>query len=175
VGGEKINADAQSSCGSTSARSSLFSRRCSASFSDQIIGEQSSRFDERSQALPGLCTPAFKCRDVNLVALNSQVYVVADLETKSRAESCWYNNAAVSLDPGTTSKLCVGHFPASHKNYKATFGRRKISAQKLVHEALSQSDRGIVLAAKIYLGKHILIPKHAPIRVDVDHRAVHLE
>jgi hypothetical protein len=103
-------------------RTILFIHRCPASFSNQVIGE-SSRFDERSQALPGLCKPRFNCRDANLVVLNSQVYFVADLETKSRAESCWYNNAAVSLDPGTTFELCVGHFPASHQNNKATSRR----------------------------------------------------
>ena len=49
------------------------------------------------------------------------------------------------------------------------------SAQKLIHEALSQTDRRIVLAAKIDLGKHIFIALDRAIRIDINHRAIHLE
>jgi hypothetical protein len=54
--------------------------RSSASFRDQIFREQPSRFDERSESLTGLRKPALQRRDANLVILDAQIYLLADLE-----------------------------------------------------------------------------------------------
>src|SRR3954447_703108 len=46
---------------------------------------------------------------------------------------------------------------------------------QLVDIALAQPDLRVVLAAEVDLGEHVLVPQHRAVRIDVDHRAVHLK
>src|SRR5271156_2222977 len=57
----------------------LFKQDCPASFRDQFVREQPSRFDKCSQARPRPGKPALQGRDANLVVLKAQVDLIPHL------------------------------------------------------------------------------------------------
>ena len=81
----------------------------SRSLSDQFVGEQPSRLDKLPQTLPRPFKAALQRGDPDLVILDPQVYLIANLQAESGSERRGDNDATFSFNASARPLFHVGH------------------------------------------------------------------